>query len=109
MDAMSNQLELKITNAAKAQIKKFLLENAGIDHPIPGLLLGRQNEEVEKHWTVGAYSQDQITNLVQIYLTKGLVLLYEADGIELCVPQTHLVVQLGGKTLDYQEGHYVVF
>jgi hypothetical protein len=104
---MTNQLNLKITEPAKERIKRFL-EAAELDNPLPGLLLSMDTNDRSGGWHIGAYGQKQVQELQNMYAAKGFVLVYQADGIKLCLPQTHLISELEGKTLDYQGDHYVV-
>lgn len=103
---MPKRLQLKITDTAKRRIAKFLKES-GFVQALPGLLLSSRTKGQEETWYIGAYTQDQVKDLEQMYASKDFAVVYEADGIELCVPQVHLVALLDGKTLDYQEDHYV--
>lgn len=104
--AVAERLQLRITDVAKQRIERFLRES-GLTRPTPGLLFGTKNNGREE-WYIGAYGEDQVSELEKILAPKGYALRYEADGIDLLVPQPQLVAQLDGKTLDYYEDHYIV-
>ena len=104
---MTAALKLTITDAAKQRIKEFL-NSTELDNPLPALLLRMNTNDHPEGWYIGAYGEEQVRDLESLYTEKGLVLIYHTDDMKICVPQTHLIPKLDGKTLDRQEDCYVI-
>ena len=107
---MAKRIHLRITETAKEQIQSFLA-NAKAPDVLPGLLLSSETRQQPAFWHIGLYTKDQVRDIEATYASNGfvgLVAMYEAEDMELCIPQAQLVSQLEGKTLDYRDGRYVI-
>lgn len=107
---MATPIRLRITETAKEEIRRFLAKS-NTPNALPGLLLTAGTKEQPATWCIGLYTEDQARDIEKMYAQNGFaepVVLYEADGMNLCIPQTQLLSKLDGKTLDYRKRRYVV-
>ena len=104
-------LALLITEKAKARIAELLSSCA--PGSVPALMFGRSKtydpqgqltEETPWRWTIQAYGKEQADNLQRDFAAMGHQILFESDGLVLCVPQFQFLEQLTGKTLDVSNG-----
>ena len=77
---MTTKLELKITDVAKQRIKEFL-SSTELDNPLPALLLRMNTNNHPEGWHIGAYGEEQVRDLKNLYTEKGLVLIYHAGDM----------------------------
>ena len=107
---MAKRIELRITEAAREHIRSVVAK-ATMPNALPALFLTSETKELPASWYIAWYTEDQARDIEKLYAENGFgefTVRYEADGMELCIPQAPLVPQLGGRTLDYREGRYTV-
>jgi len=101
---MAQQLKLTLTGPARAFIKGCVTKPGSI----PGLLWGWEDDDVRERWMVVEYPCQQAQELVEMFREVGYPVLFEVDGMELCVPQSHIAETLEGKILDMKGGLLVL-
>jgi hypothetical protein len=109
------ELDMHITESARARIADVLssrnpgcvvaLMYGGMETYGPD---GALKDKKRYHWEFQVYPKAQAQALERDYLTRGMPILYEVDGITLCIPQLQLLDQLKGRTLDVEGGAVVV-
>ena len=102
------QLDLHITDAARAHIAELMHGQAA--GTLPVLLFASSSRTFNAegvcvhgeppHWYLNVYTQSQIEKLSSGYAAHGASLIYDAQGLVLCIPQSQLAAELSGKTLD---------
>ena len=101
---MAQQLKLRLTGLARAYIKGCVTK----PNSIAGLLWGRSDDDVSELWIVVEYPRTQVREIVEMFREVGYPVLFEVDGMELCVPQSHIGENLTGKVLDVKNGLLVL-
>jgi hypothetical protein len=110
------QLNLRITEAALAHIAELMCRQER--GALPAIFFafayrevnGEGTLAVEKpaHWRLDVYTKVQIDQFAESYASAGCSLVYDAQGLAVCVPQSQLVAELGGKTLDVKDGRVCI-
>ena len=105
---------MQITESARTRIAEILSREPG---SVVALMLGGSEtygpdgvlkERKPYHWQFQVYGKDQAQALERDYLARGVPLLYNFDGITLCIPQADFLHQLKARTVDFQGGAVVV-
>jgi hypothetical protein len=86
------------------QALESVLSGAKDIQPTICLTKGRVGNEREQRWTIGAYSQTQIGEMVGV----GKPLLYSIETFVVAIPQSELINELNDKTLGLGPGGLVV-
>jgi len=105
------QLNLHITEAALAHIAELMCRQES--GALPAIFFASGSRELggegtlvaEKpaHWYLNVYTKAQIEQFAESYAAAGCSLVYDAQGLAVCIPQSQLVAELAGKTLDVQD------
>ena len=100
-------LDLCLTDSARAHIAKLMQgQEAGA---LPAIMFGAGQtynpagvltRQDPPHWQLNIYTKPQIEQFSTAYAERGHSLVYEAEGVILCIPQPQLAAELAGKTLD---------
>jgi hypothetical protein len=103
-------LKLRITQRARQYIDELLHR-----HPpgaLPALMFGRSEtysedgellSEMPLHFSLAVYPREQADEIDRNFATTGQTVLYQADDLILCIPQSTLVAELvEGATLDVE-------
>ena len=90
-------LERKVLNLGVSDcLKRKLRERAarsGLTDPLPGILWGKWDDEVEEGYSIGFYERGEIPS-------DDPIRIVEADGIEFLITQDWICNELDGKVLD---------
>jgi hypothetical protein len=85
-------LRIKLLPKVK-QVLESILSAAKDTQPTICFTKGRMNNELEERWTIGAYSQAQISEMER----AGKPLLYSVGGFVVAIPQYELINELEDK------------
>jgi hypothetical protein len=69
---------------------------------------GVLKEKKPYHWQFQVYPKHQAQALERDYLARGVPLLYNVDGVTLCIPQAEFLHQLKAHKVDFQAGAVVI-
>jgi len=69
---------------------------------------GRLKEQTPWRWTIQTYPKEQAEGLQRDFAAMGHEIIFDADGLVLCVPQFQFLEQLTGKTLDVSNGEICI-
>jgi hypothetical protein len=100
----TESLGARFTAAAREHIEHYLHSFVSFE-PVGGLLYSTANGEGS--WSVAAFGQATVDELVEMYGRFGAVVYYDIDGILLVIPQLAHIEQLDSGVLDIADGRIV--
>ena len=102
------KLDLALSDAVREWVLNYVA-NSDIDGATACLLKGRwEDEGPEDHWMITVYGNENIEVLEPELASLGRSLIYNVDGLKICIAQFDLLSELEGKVLDFQNGRLVV-
>ena len=102
---MAAPLGLAIDDSARREIDR-ILSSSHLSEPVPSLSFGRVSGQAEEKWIVGAYDSAGAKKVEQMLRAQGIEALYQVGTTLLCIYQHHLIPELEGKTLYFEEQPY---
>jgi hypothetical protein len=111
------QLDLRFTDAALAHVEDIMrgresgalpaifFSSRSSEHDADGTLV----REESAHWYLSFYSRAQIQEWSEVYASHAHLLVYDAQGLVVCIPQFQFLAELTGKTLDVRDRRVCIF
>jgi hypothetical protein len=105
------QLDLHFTDAALAHVGELMRGRES--GALPAIFFASRSYECDAngtlvrdepaHWYLSFYSKAQVEQWSETYAANGHSLVYNAQGLVVCIPQSQLLAELTGRTLDVQD------
>lgn len=91
-------LGARFTPAAKERIDHYLASFVSFE-PVLGLLYS--DTAGPGSWSIAAFGQQTVDELIKMYSSFGAIVCYDIDGIRAIVPQLAHIDELDSGTLDF--------
>jgi len=101
----TRQLGARFSRETRQQIGAYL-DGINSYTPTLGLLYGFGAEEDangEGSWSLIAYGDENVTELVDLYSNFGMSVCFELDGLNVIVPQIGKLAQLDSGVLEFRD------
>ena len=105
------QLDLQFTEAALAYVGELMRGRES--GALPAIFFASRSYESDAngtlvreepaHWYLSFYSKAQVEQWYETHAAHGHSLIYSTQGLVVCIPQSQLLAELSGRTLDVQD------